>query len=131
MVNKLRTPQRFDVVAYRAAIHRSNAIWLKRIVGMPGETVVLDDGALFIDGAKMTPPQWVPPIHFGQFPNGLRSKFGTASQPCTLGPGEYFAIGDNQMFSLDSRMEGPVRKESIVGVAELIYWPLSRVRTFR
>lgn len=88
---------------------------IKRVVGLPGETLSAEDGVLLVDGAPLSEP-WL-----GQ---GLvTDAFG----PVTVPEGEYFLMGDNRGGSEDSRSFGPVPAEDMVGRALLLMWPLSRV----
>ena len=90
---------------------------IKRVIGLPGETISASGGSVYINGSKLAEP-WLP--------KGTQTAdFG----PVTIPPGEYFVMGDNRGDSADSRVIGPIPKKLIVGRAFLIVWPLSRIRT--
>ena len=92
---------------------------IKRIVGLPGERVEIEDGLLFIDGAHHREP----------YLRGLPAAVGLESAAWTLGADEYFALGDNRAHSTDSRRFGPVPASAIAGVAAARVWPVSGRRT--
>ncbi len=99
-------PDRMDVVAFEVP-GDDTKIYIKRIVGLPGETVQIRDGALYIDGRE-TP---VPGL------SGTISLAGLAEEPVELGEDEYFVLGDNPETSEDSRFAniGNVHIEQITG----------------
>ena len=97
-------PQRGDVVSIRlAGIHR---MYLKRIVGLPGETVAFDNGRLLIDGKVMPEPYEKWPCDWN-YP------------AVALGPDEYFAVGDNRTMPWEAHKFGRVDRDHIVGKALL------------
>jgi len=84
---------------------------IKRVVGLPGETLVIRDNSVFIDGVVLDEPYLKagPPM----------SDFG----PVTVAPDHYFMIGDNRNMSSDSRFSGAVAQDRLVGRAFVIVWP--------
>ena len=108
-------PQRGDVVVFRFPLNPSRD-FVKRVMALPGETVEIRQGVVFINGE----PQEEPYVTHA-------SKFIRA--PVTLGPDEYYVLGDNRRASNDSRDWGPVPLENIVGKALVIYWPWDRLKT--
>ena len=87
---------------------------VKRVIGLPGERVVMEQGVLFVDERQIAEP----------YLGGLPSSVGLGEWAWDLGAGEYLVLGDNRAHSTDSRDFGPVRATSIVGRAWLRYWPL-------
>ncbi|MCD8022121.1 MAG: signal peptidase I [Lachnospiraceae bacterium] len=110
-------PQRFDIIVFRP-YEDSDELYIKRIIGLPGETVRIDtDGTIYINGEALEE-------NYGK--ETIQNP-GRASVEITLGEDEYFVLGDNRNNSTDSRTEkvGNVSRDSIVGKAWLRIWPLS------
>jgi signal peptidase I len=128
LVNKLLKPQRWDLVVFRS-VEDPSLYYVKRLIGFPGEEVVIDEGSIWINGTKQTPPPEIARLTFTAAPESFGldvPKFSTR-----LGDGEYFVIGDFSLRSADSRTQGPIPGNNIEGVAALIYWPPSRWHLFR
>jgi signal peptidase I len=107
------------VVFFKTPSHDEDAL-IKRAIGLPGDTVELRNGAVLIDGAPIDEP----------YINGAQTSCGNYCQPFTLGPDEYFLMGDNRANSLDSRTFGPIRAGQIVGRVVLRYWPLDQAEVY-
>ena len=108
-------PARRDVVAVRDP-GGSGMLYLKRIIGLPGERVALSDGLLYIDDQQTSEP----------YLGGLPSSLGLSTTNWLLGEGEYVVLGDSRSHSTDSRNFGPIRADQIVGKAWLRVWPLDK-----
>jgi signal peptidase I len=123
----LSEPKRGDIVFYRATDH-PQTIFMKRIVGMPGETIEIRKREVFINGKKIDEPyvQFLRPPTNGRFTDGtfLRGNgFNGDSMPPTVIPADaYFLLGDNRDNSLDSRFTGPVQRQQLLGKARTIYF---------
>ena len=109
-------PQRNDIVVLDRP--QMAELLIKRVVGLPGESVEIRRGTVLIDGQTIDQS-------FVQLPDG--STYG----PITLGADDYFVMGDNRNNSNDSRAFGPVHREEITGKAWLRYWPLNRFTFLR
>ncbi len=105
----LRDPQRGDIVVFEYP-RAPDRDFIKRVIGLPGETIEVRDGSVYINGVPLDEPYLSKPTH------------GNVAQR-TLGPGEYFVLGDNRDNSSDSRSWGPLPNENIIGKAWLSYWP--------
>ncbi len=114
---RFRDPQRFDIIVFPPQ-GAPNEHYIKRIIGLPGETVQIDyEGNIYINGEILEEDYGLETI---QNP-------GRAAEPITLGEDEYFVLGDNRNNSTDSRTEkvGNVKRSTITGRAWVRIWPLS------
>ena len=114
---RFRDPQRFDIIVFPPQ-GAPNEHYIKRIIGLPGETVQIDyEGNIYINGEILEEDYGLETI---QNP-------GRAAEPITLGEDEYFVLGDNRNNSTDSRTEkvGNVKRNTITGRAWVRIWPLS------
>jgi signal peptidase I len=138
-VNKMLTARRWDLVVFRYPAEPST-IYVKRLVGMPGETVEIRDGAIWINGNQQTPPEPVSGLHYESEIRGMPPAWGSHERPAMLGFDEYYVLGDFSECSFDSRLwpQGApghppyaVPASHMIGVVTRIYWPPSRWRVFR
>ena len=120
----LRDVRRGDVVVFRYP-EQPEVDFVKRVVALPGETILIRDKKVFIDGKQLDEPYVVfddervyPAGPFLPEPYRSRDQFG----PFTLPPGQYFAMGDNRDHSHDSRYWGTVPRSLIKGRAFMVYW---------
>ncbi len=88
---------------------------IKRVIGLPGERIVMAEGGLLIDERHVAEP----------YLGGLPSSVGLGESAWDLGAGEYLVLGDNRAHSTDSREFGPIEGDRIVGRVWMRYWPLS------
>lgn len=112
---RFKDPERFDIIVFNY-LYTKDTHYIKRIIGLPGETVQIIDGVIYIDGAPLEENYGLETI----------TNPGRAAEPITLGPDEYFVLGDNRNGSSDSRSEdvANVSRKQIVGRAWLRIWPL-------
>ncbi|MBI2023383.1 signal peptidase I [Candidatus Giovannonibacteria bacterium] len=115
----LREPERQEVIIFHYPVNPAE-FFIKRIIGMPGETVVVKGGKVEIKNAagelRTLEEAYLP------------KNFETAPDSSTvLKEDEYFVLGDNRSQSSDSRFWGPVKKEKIVGRAFLRLWPVTKL----
>jgi len=138
---RFHEPQRGDVVAFKTTglpMVQQNTHYVKRVVGLPGETVGIDSPYVTINGARVTEPQIFARIagrkdgQCGYVTAGLHpSKTFCLASPTdriTLGPDEYFVLGDNSTNSFDGRYWGPIKRRSIIGRVFYINAPTGRKR---
>lgn len=116
-----RDPERGDIVVFEpppsvAAQCGAGGTYVKRIVGVPGDTLAQRDGVVFVDGQALDEPYLEEPRRGGR-------DFG----PVTLGEDEYWMMGDNRTMSCDSRVWGPISREAMVGPVFFVYWPPNRI----
>lgn len=124
----LRDVERGDIVVFRYPL-QPDTDFVKRVVGMPGETVTIRDKSVYVDGKPLDEPYVVyddPQVYPDQpaLPEPFRSRdhFG----PYTIPPGQYFVLGDNRDRSSDSRYWGTVPRSMIKGRAFMVYWSFDR-----
>lgn len=120
----LREPKRGDVVVFIYPEDRKKD-FIKRLVGLPGETVEIKGGSVYINDKLAEEPIF---NHIYYFNHG---DFGGMGQKITVPQGSYFVLGDNSTSSKDSRYWGFVPKENLLGEALVIYWPPSRIRAIK
>lgn len=106
-------PERGDVIVFQFPLDTKKD-YIKRCIGLPGETVEFKDSHLYINGVLVDEPY---------LPEGLTFEdYG----PITVPDGQYFMCGDNRNHSADSRVWGFLPKQLIIGKAQAIYWPFNR-----
>lgn len=109
-------PKQGDIVVFTPPGYEDDTLYIKRVVGRPGDTVQVKDGYLYVNGEKYEDPQWTEPI----------LNAGVAEDEVTVGEDEYFVVGDNRNNSSDSRDFGVVDKDRIMGKAVLRIWPIKK-----
>lgn len=117
---RFRDPERFEIIVFPFR-YEKNKFYIKRIIGLPGETVWIDlKGNIYINGELLEESYGKEVIR----PENI----GIAGAPIVLGENEYFVMGDNRNNSSDSRLEivGNIKRSEIVGRVILRIWPLSR-----
>lgn len=132
-------PERGDLAVFRTdgiTGLRPKTFYVKRIAGLPGERIRIEHPFLFVNDEKITEPSIFETISApGRGYNGFQPAKPTEyisvvlSNPgdeITLGPDEYFLLGDNTRKSYDSRYWGPVKRRNIIGKATRVYWPFNR-----
>ena len=119
-------PERGDVVVFHPPFE--GPVLIKRIVGMPGDTLELREGRVVLNGQLLEEPYvrriGETPVPTEPFGNGLP---WALDAPYTVPPGNYFVMGDNRIDSGDSRDFGPVPRDQLVGSTFARYWPPGRI----
>ena len=117
---RFHDPERFDIIVF-PFLEEEETFYIKRIIGLPGETVQIDEqGNIYINGELLQE-------NYGReiiAPENV----GIAINPIVLGEDEYFVMGDNRNNSIDSRKEivGNIKREDIIGRAWVRIWPLAK-----
>ncbi len=115
-----RNPQRGDVVVFKPPVSEEDE-FIKRVIGLPGETISLQNGKVYINGSQLKESYLADTLQtFG-------STFLADGKEYKIPDGEYMVFGDNRPHSSDSRVWGPITKDKISGRAWLIYWPLNKI----
>ncbi len=116
---RLRGPRRYDIILFTSPV--SGNMSIKRIMGLPGETVQIRGGQLFIDGEPLEDDE--------EGSLGVVSIAGLAESPLELDEGEYFVLGDNRDISEDSRFEtvGNISAGNMAGRVWFRIGPFERI----
>jgi signal peptidase I len=126
IVNRLayrfRDPHRGEIVVFDVPVRAAEAcgrvgVYVKRIIGLPGETVSMKNGVVAIDGRRLDESGYILSA----------AQRGTQSGVWRVPRGSYFLLGDNRTESCDSRAWGTVERASLIGPVILRYWPPERI----
>lgn len=119
VVYKLSSPKRGDIIVFRTNASDDAALHIRRVIGLPGETVQIRDGQIYIDGELYDESRDFPEI----------TNPGLAENGVSLKAGEYFVLGDNRNNSEDSRYAdiGMVKKRYIVGKIWFTCFPFEKI----
>jgi signal peptidase I len=106
-------PNRGDIIAFR---HDGDTpeVYIKRVVGIPGDRVRVDRGSVYVNGARLDEPY-------------VRYQDGRSFPETTIQPGSLYVLGDNRANSEDSRFFGPVAQDHVIGRALAGVWPLAAI----
>ena len=123
LTNKLtyrfKEPHRGDVIVFKAP-QNNNYDYIKRIIGLPGETVKIEDGIIYINDLPLNESAYL-----DKDLETLSGLFLTEGKSYTIPESEYLVMGDNRNHSSDSKDWGTVPKENIIGLAWFRYWPVN------
>ena len=113
---RFHDPERFDIIVFPFR-YKDNTYYIKRIIGLPGETVQIVDGEIYINGELLEE----------SYGREVMQDAGLAAEPITLGDDEYCVLGDNRNYSSDSRDPSValIHRKEIIGRAWLRIWPLN------
>ena len=117
---RLNTPKRGDVIIFKAP-RNEDYDYIKRIIGLPGEIIMIRNGKAYINNNLLAEPYI--PVDYQTF----GGSFAEEGQAVLVPEDQYFVMGDNRSHSSDSRDWGTVPRANIIGKAWLRYWPLNRV----
>lgn len=106
-----QSPQRGDVIVFHYPRDTSKD-FIKRIIGLPGDTIRVTSTSVIVDGQTLHEPYISLPFNF-------------ENDTWNLGPGQFFVMGDHRDNSLDSRSWGPLDRSFIIGKAVAVYWPVN------
>jgi signal peptidase I len=114
---RFHDPERFDIIVFPYQ-YEENTHYIKRIIGLPGETVQIIDSKIYINGEVLEEDYGAEPI----------ADPGLAAEPITLGEDEYFVLGDNRNHSTDSRFAdvGTIKRSDITGRAWIRIYPFNK-----
>lgn len=112
-----RPLNRGEVIVFKNPENESE-YFIKRVVGLPGEEVIIAGGEVYISGKLLKE---------GYLPEGQTS---SGESDFILGPGEYFVMGDNRLQSRDSRSWGALERGEVVGLVRARFWPPDELSVF-
>ena len=118
---RFHEPERYDIVIFPGPEeYGEHPYYIKRVIGLPGETVQIKKGKVYINGKRLKSDIY-----------GITKYIdepGIAEESLELGKDEYFCLGDNRPVSYDSRYEevGPVHRSEIIGKVWIRIWPLTK-----
>ena len=120
---RFRDPKRYDIIVFPYQ-YEENVYYIKRIIGLPGETVQVKDGYVYINGEK---------LESDIYGKEVMQSAGIATEPITLGDDEYFVLGDNRNNSSDSRdpSVGILKRKDLLGRAWVRIYPFDKVGVIR
>ncbi len=117
---KMKKPERGDVIIFK---YSETQDFIKRIIGLPGETVMLRDGKLYVNDNLLDESHY---LSSSIYTNG--GDFLSEGETITVPEGTYFVCGDNRPHSSDSRAFGPIDEKDIKGKAWIVYFPFNQFR---
>jgi len=120
---RFHEPARGDVIVFKYPLDRKKD-FVKRLVGLPGETIEIRDGVVLVDGKPMTRP----PFSRNHYYNVEGWEYGESGHIIKVPEGHYFTLGDNSAHSADSRQWGFVPRKDVIGKASVIWWPPKRIK---
>lgn len=115
---RIRDPKRYEIIVFPYK-YEKDTYYIKRIIGLPGETVQVMDGYAYINGEKLSE----------SYGKEVMEQAGIAKDPIVLGEDEYFVLGDNRNHSADSRVPnvGVLKREDLMGRAWVRIWPFDKI----
>lgn len=116
---RFNQPQRGDVIVFKAP-RNPDFDYIKRIIGLPGDTISIVDGLVYVNNQKIDEK------YIDSETIILPGQFIKEGQQITLGGNEYFVLGDNRSHSSDSRQWGTVPRKDIIGKVFFRYWPFTK-----
>lgn len=118
-------PIRGDVIVFKAPKEEEKD-FIKRVIGEPGDTVLIKDGLVYVNGTLLDENAYLP-----SDVKTYGGSFLKDGEPAVVPSGNYFVMGDNRMYSSDSREWGFLPRKDIIGVSFFVYWPVTTMRVIK
>ena len=119
--------KRGEVVIVKAP-DEPGALYIKRVIGLPGEKIVSKNNQIYINGKKLAQP-WLAQGRKME-DTATDTSFAAINQQNRIPKGTYFVMGDHRSVSKDSRYIGTIKRKNIVGVVKLRYWPFNQFKVY-
>ena len=119
---RFANPKLGDVIVFKAPTDNEKD-FIKRIIGVAGDTIELEDGYVYVNGEKLNESEYLN--------NEVRSYGGAFlkdNEPLKVPEGDFFVMGDNRPYSSDSREWGFLKQKNIIGKSFFVYWPINKMR---
>lgn len=124
IILRFQDPKMGNIVVFKAkAANEPERDYIKRIVGLPGDTISIKDGVVYLNQNILDESAYLK-NDVKTFPGSFLQEDEEVKTP----QDEYFVMGDNRLYSSDSREWGFVKKEDIIGESLFVYWPLNKIR---
>lgn len=118
MVNKtaylFHAPERGDVIVFHFPLDTSRN-YIKRVIGLPGDTIVMDNTHVSVNGVQLVEPY-------------VKNPYNPQGATFVVPADQYFVMGDNRQYNDDSRSWGAVPRSYIIGKAVMVFWPILHMR---
>jgi signal peptidase I len=119
---RFNNPKLGDVIVFKAPTDNEKD-FIKRVIGVPGDTVEVKDGSVYLNGNLLDQSKFLKPDV-----KTYEGSFLKEGVPVTVPSGNYFVMGDNRLYSSDSREWGFVSKGALIGESFFVYWPANQVK---
>jgi signal peptidase I len=119
---RFKTVERGDVVVFESPVNEEKD-FIKRVIGIPGDEVMIKAGYVFVNGIKLDESEYLPSDY-----RTYGGVFLTEGETVVVPDNSYFVLGDNRNFSSDSREWGFVSRNKLIGESFFVYWPITDMR---
>jgi len=124
VVLRFQTPKMGNIVVFKAkAANEPQRDYIKRVIGVPEDTISIKDGKVYLNGKILDESTYIKE-EIQTFPGAFLQE----NEEIRIPENEYFVMGDNRVYSSDSREWGFVKKEDIIGESLFVYWPFDKMR---
>ena len=122
---RFQDPTRGDVIVFKAPTDQEKD-YIKRILGIAGDTILLENGNVYINNQKLDESRYLK-----EEVKTYGGSFLKDSKEITVPQGQYFVMGDNRPYSSDSREWGFLKRSEVIGQSFFVYWPATQIRIIK